>query len=97
MKCLTTIRASTITSLTMAWAILRTVKTVRAARTAKTARTVRTVKTARRTVRRTTKRISKISAKIGTPKGVPIYMYEKKLYTKEQNIKQSEESRGRKT
>lgn len=94
MKCLTTIRTSTITSLTMAWAILRTAKAIRAARTAKTARTART---ARKTVRRTTKRISKISAKIGTPKGVPIYMYEKKLYTKEQNIKQSEESRGRKT
>lgn len=94
MKCLTTIRASTITSLTMAWAILRTARTDR---TAKTARTVRTARTARKTVRRTTKRISKISAKIGTPKGVPIYMYEKKLYTKEQNIKQSEESRGRKT
>lgn len=94
MKCLTTIRTSTITSLTMAWAILRTAKAIRAARTAKTARTART---ARKTVRRTTKRISKISAKIGTPKGVPIYMYEKKLYTKEQNIKQFEESRGRKT
>ncbi len=94
MKCLTTIRTSTITSLTMAWAILRTARTDR---TAKTARTVRTARTARKTVRRTTKRISKISAKIGTPKGVPIYMYEKKLYTKEQNIKQSEESRGRKT
>ena len=91
MKCLTTIRTSTITSLTMAWAILRT------ARTDRTAKTVRTARTARKTVRRTTKRISKISAKIGTPKGVPIYMYEKKLYTKEQNIKQSEESRGRKT
>lgn len=91
MKCLTTIRTSTITSLTMAWAILRT------ARTDRTAKTARTVRTARKTVRRTTKRISKISAKIGTPKGVPIYMYEKKLYTKEQNIKQSEESRGRKT
>ena len=94
MKCLTTIRTSTITSLTMAWAILRTARTDR---TAKTARTVRTARTARKTVRRTTKRISKITAKIGTPKGVPIYMYEKKLYTKEQNIKQSEESRGRKT
>ena len=71
----------TITNSTTAQTILRT---ARAARIAKTVRIARTAgKTARKTARKTTRKIINRFSAIGTPKGVPIYISEKKLYTTE--------------
>ena len=67
----------TITNSTTAQTILRT------ARAARIAKTVRIARTAGKTARKTTRKIINRFSAIGTPKGVPIYISEKKLYTTE--------------